>query len=270
MPASPPVPTAEFCPWPGSIARSPLLPLGSVVVLSLALLASLRTWHRSRDPLWLALPAFVALLIVRQLLAEPSLPADLVGLALALGALAGVVLLGRERVAAEVPEQLRIHTSIEELAQGLRTTGGGQTLLQDLVGRLAQSLDVEYALIGRLAGEDPERVEVLATRAHGADARQFQYWLKDTPCEGVVSDGMLIYEEEVQSLFPKDELLVEMEIESYAGTPLFDANGEVMASWWRSARGRSKTPAACGRSCASSRSVPRTSWGGSTTKSGCG
>ena len=41
--------------------------------------------------------------------------------------------------------------------------------------------------------------------------------MKDTPCEVVTEIGASVYPKDVAKLFPKDELLVEMSVESYAG-----------------------------------------------------
>ena len=147
------------------------------------------------------------------------------GLVVGLAALLTVWLSSRTGSAEDATEQRRIEASIEDLAQGLRSTSGSRALLQDLVGLLAKTLGVEYALIGELMGEDPERVQVLATRANGEDARQFEYELSGSPCEEVVCHGLRIYETGVQARFPEDVLLQEMGIEAYAGMPLYDPKG---------------------------------------------
>ena len=98
----------------------------------------------------------------------------------------------------------------------------GDDFLKALVKNLATSLRVKYAFIGELTGGKPEKVVTRAVWANGALAENFEYGLKDTPCENVVSNKACYYPNDVQNLFPKDLLLVEMGVESYLGVPLYD------------------------------------------------
>jgi len=54
------------------------------------------------------------------------------------------------------------------------------------------------------------------------------YELKHTPCENVVCGKLECYPEKVTNLFPQDQLLVDMNIESYLGSPLRDSKGDVI------------------------------------------
>ena len=58
--------------------------------------------------------------------------------------------------------------------------------------------------------------------ANGELVENFEYNLKDTPCEIVWRGKSCYYPNNIQKLFPKDKLLVEMGIESYLGVPLHD------------------------------------------------
>ena len=56
----------------------------------------------------------------------------------------------------------------------------------------------------------------------------FEYDLKDTPCNNVFGQHFCLHQGNVQQEFPKDQLLIDMDINSYAGGPLFSQNGEPM------------------------------------------
>jgi len=95
----------------------------------------------------------------------------------------------------------------------------------DLVRYLGENLGVTYAFCDTINPTDNTIVETLALYAHGEITGNISYSLKDTPCENVIGRSVCCYTDKVQQLFPQDHLLVEMGAESYAGTPLWAADG---------------------------------------------
>ncbi len=95
----------------------------------------------------------------------------------------------------------------------------------ELVSYLGETLDVAFAFCDMIDPKDDMTVQTLALYAHGEISENISYSLKDTPCENVVGSEFCWYGEDVQRLFPNDELLVEMNAESYAGIPLWTAHG---------------------------------------------
>ena len=69
---------------------------------------------------------------------------------------------------------------------------GWQTTVADflagLVAHLAETLDLEFAFIGRLAGKDGSQAETVALYARGEIVENIKYELKGTPCENVVGN----------------------------------------------------------------------------------
>jgi hypothetical protein len=59
-------------------------------------------------------------------------------------------------------------------------------------------------------------------------ADNFEYPLNDTPCAVLSEDNICLYPKDICSLFPKDQLLIDMKIEGYVGVPLHDSQGEVI------------------------------------------
>lgn len=103
----------------------------------------------------------------------------------------------------------------------------GQIYLQELVQSLCDALDVDIAFIGK-TNDDLTSVQTLALVDKGQLQENFSYDLKGTPCDDVVRGETCCITQDVQTLFPKDLLLAEMEIESYSGTALFNSKGENM------------------------------------------
>ena len=102
----------------------------------------------------------------------------------------------------------------------------GEEFFQSLVRHLAQTLKVRYALVGEWRQESPATIRTLALWSGAALAEQFEYSLQNTPCDNVLNQRLCLYESGVQRLFPEDQYLVQMDVDSYCGMPLFDRSGK--------------------------------------------
>ncbi|MFD2207177.1 ATP-binding protein [Kiloniella antarctica] len=97
-----------------------------------------------------------------------------------------------------------------------------------LVTHLAESLNVAYAFVDKFDPLDNNSVQTISLYAQGKITENVTYSLKGTPCENVIGKTLCCYTEQVQKIFPKDELLVTMMAESYVGIPLWDSKGEAI------------------------------------------
>ncbi len=102
-----------------------------------------------------------------------------------------------------------------------------QDIFPFLVRQIAVSQGMRYALIARLDRSDfiAHTVAVWCGDRYGEN---FSYALEGTPCHNVVSEGVCFYPSNIQALFPHDQLLVDMGIESYWGTALRNSTGELL------------------------------------------
>jgi len=97
----------------------------------------------------------------------------------------------------------------------------GQTYLDELVKFLSERVGVKFAFVGMYRELDSSVV----TRSFFADGEylpDFKYFVKDTPCEGVLGKDFCMFQENVQRLFPEGEELKGFGVEGYVGFPLFD------------------------------------------------
>jgi len=104
----------------------------------------------------------------------------------------------------------------------------GENFFDTIVLALAKAIDAEHAYIATLDDEQ-SIATTIAYAQQGQIAENFSYELTDTPCADVCTDNICMYNDGVQQAYPKDELLVQMGINSYVGTPLKDKHGEVRA-----------------------------------------
>jgi diguanylate cyclase (GGDEF)-like protein/PAS domain S-box-containing protein len=127
----------------------------------------------------------------------------------------------------DVTDKKRVEDAIRLIAAGV-SSATGEGFFQQLVLSLAKLFRADYAFIGVLDERDAQRVNTLAVCAHGEIAPDISYELSGTPCANVMGHSTCAYPRDVQRLFPQDRLLAEMGVDSYIGTPLFDAQGKAL------------------------------------------
>ncbi|MGW8248699.1 MAG: hybrid sensor histidine kinase/response regulator [Acidiferrobacterales bacterium] len=101
----------------------------------------------------------------------------------------------------------------------------GEDFFEALVKQLAHALDVRYAFVGRIDRNNPGMIRTIAAWGNGSRDDNFSFLLTGTPSEYVFDRGLTVFNEDVQQQFPADRLLVNLDVQSYAGMPLFDSSG---------------------------------------------
>jgi PAS domain S-box-containing protein len=134
----------------------------------------------------------------------------------------GTVSFGRD-----VTERERIERALRAIVEGT-ASATGVDFFRSLVRHLASALEVRWALIGELPDPAADKVRTLAVWAGEGFGENFEYDLAGAPCQNVVGQGQRCYPRDVRALFPADRLVAEMGVESYLGTPLFDATGAAL------------------------------------------
>lgn len=102
----------------------------------------------------------------------------------------------------------------------------GNDYFNALAGLLADTFNVAYVLIGVISKTEPGRVDSLCLIAKGKLVKDFYYYLADTPCQKVIENHVCFYSRDLLQHFPDVEVLQQMEVESYAGIPMFSSEGK--------------------------------------------
>lgn len=108
------------------------------------------------------------------------------------------------------------------------TEGGGAEFFESLARYLAEALGSDFAIIGRLDGDQEASVRTVAVYEDGKIRSNFRYELAGTPCENVMDNSLCAYPDKVAALFPRDAMLSEEQIKGYVGSPLVDSSGRTM------------------------------------------
>ena len=108
-----------------------------------------------------------------------------------------------------------------------QASGGaeGEPFFNALARYLAQSLKMEFVCIDRLEG-DGLTARTLAVWCDGRFEDNVTYALKDTPCGDVVGKTVCCFPASVCQFFPRDQVLKDLQAESYAGVTLWGHTGQ--------------------------------------------
>jgi len=100
--------------------------------------------------------------------------------------------------------------------------------LKTLAKHLAELLDVSHVIINKYSKRVPKKIETVVVYSKNSNLPNITYDLAGTPCENVINKNLCVYPNNIQKLFPKGDILGQMEAESYIGIPLWSSGGELI------------------------------------------
>lgn len=125
----------------------------------------------------------------------------------------------------DITERKQNEKIIKSIAEGVSSITGN-AFFHQLILQMAKLFHAHYAFISLTDKNNPIMLNTFALCIDNQIVDNISYGLKDSPCSEVLDQETCAYPSNVQELFPSDKLLVEMNAESYIGSPLFDTEGE--------------------------------------------
>ncbi len=119
-----------------------------------------------------------------------------------------------------------METLLQSLIEGVSNTRG-HDFFQRIVQLLNSVIGADYTFIARLDAHS-HSANTIALVAKGKLVDNISYSLEHTPCANVSDDSFCCYPSNVCAAYPQDQLLVQMGVEGYLGTPLHDLTGRVI------------------------------------------
>ncbi|MDQ8202212.1 sigma 54-interacting transcriptional regulator [Pelagicoccus sp. SDUM812003] len=104
----------------------------------------------------------------------------------------------------------------------------GESFFKECVKNLAQATGVKWAMATEFTDDSRDQARTFAVWEGDGFAKDFSYETSNTPCELVLDGHVCHFENYMKDLFPLEKELVEFDINSYRGTPLFNSKGEVL------------------------------------------
>lgn len=127
----------------------------------------------------------------------------------------------------DITDRKHMEQALRLIVEGTAAKTGSE-FFQSLVRYLAEVLQVRYALVAELLAPGDSQVRTLAYWQGQGFGNNFEYDLTGTPCERVIAGEIIYYRDSIQTYFPDDEHLTQMNVESYFGIPLIDSQENVI------------------------------------------
>lgn len=105
----------------------------------------------------------------------------------------------------------------------------GKKYIRELVKRLAQTLKVKFVMVGHAVEPQAKSVQTDFLFANGKFVDNVVYELEGTPCTKILCGTRVnCYSSSVQAQFPHDQMLKDLNVESYMGAPFLHTDGGLL------------------------------------------
>ncbi len=121
----------------------------------------------------------------------------------------------------DITERKTTQLAIDKMEESTYASFGVDFIEKSVLG-LCETLRADYVFAGQHK-ESEHSVETVAVCNHDKLLPNFTYSLSGTPCENVIGIGACSYLQDVDKMFPKDDLLTQMGVKSYIGIPLVNS-----------------------------------------------
>ncbi len=117
-----------------------------------------------------------------------------------------------------------------EFAENFSHYTTGTEFFGSLVTYIANKTNIDYVFIGELTENEKNifTINTIALANRGTFVPNIEYPLPDGPCEQVIRSTVYNYPKQCKITFPKNETLVQFNVEGYVGYPLFSNDGKAI------------------------------------------
>lgn len=118
----------------------------------------------------------------------------------------------------------------ETLATLIKNTSKvtGELYLRKLTELLANTFETKYCYIAKIIDRKKTQAETVKFWSDTSEGNNFVFDYKGTPCVNVLNGYITYYPQNLQEMFPEDQFIANMGIESFIGAPIFNSNEEPM------------------------------------------
>ncbi len=132
-----------------------------------------------------------------------------------------------QAVGRDITARKRAEQALENLIVGTAATTG-QDFFPALVRHISDALDIAYVFVA--AKVKDYEMDILAFWSAGTLQPTCSYDPRPMPCQRILDEGRLYCEHSIQEMFPEDDLLVELNAQSYLGVAIYNAQGEAIGN----------------------------------------
>jgi formate hydrogenlyase transcriptional activator len=125
-----------------------------------------------------------------------------------------------------ITERKRAEETVRSIVEGTAAVTGAN-FFASLVRSVASALRVKYAFLAECHAQRTQASSLAFWKGDGF-GDNFEYDIRQTPCEKVVEGNICYYARDLQQAFPLSAAIVQLEAVSYLGIPVVGASGEVI------------------------------------------
>ncbi len=127
-----------------------------------------------------------------------------------------------------VTERKRSEETLKHIGLGV-SSSTGEEFVRSLVKQLSKALQTDFSfLVETTKKNGEENACTLVIAEHGHIRSKMNFKLGNSACEEVLKRGFRAFPNDVQVKFPKDEILRELNAESFVAMPLVDHKGKTV------------------------------------------
>lgn len=119
---------------------------------------------------------------------------------------------------------------LTEFSESFYSYKNGQSFFNFLLLEIASKTKMDYVLLGEVfpneAGE--QVIKCFSVVAFGKVVENFEYSLKNGPCEQVIKGGSFSFPKDSRSIFPDSKTLNDFNVNGYMAHPLSDSSGNTI------------------------------------------
>ena len=123
-------------------------------------------------------------------------------------------------------ERKRAEETVRSIVEGTAAVTGAN-FFASLVRSVASALGAKYAFVAECHVQRTQASSLAFWKGDGF-GDNFEYDIRQTPCEKVVEGNICYYARDLQQAFPLSAAIVQLEAVSYLGIPVVGASGEVI------------------------------------------
>jgi signal transduction histidine kinase len=118
----------------------------------------------------------------------------------------------------------------ETLATLIKNTSKltGVLYLRKLTELLANTFETKYCYIARILDNKKHRAETIKFWSANVAGKNFAFDYSESPCANVIKGYITFYPQNLQEMFPGDQLIASMGIESFIGAPIYNNHEKPM------------------------------------------
>lgn len=124
----------------------------------------------------------------------------------------------------DISEQKTVELAIKKVASAVAHNWGKQFYKQ-MVKTLNETFSSDYAIISRCK-EGTDEMQTVAVAHQQSIIDNFSYSLPGTPCEKTLSRGICLYSNNIQTTFPNDKMLRDINVNGYLGAAIHGSEEE--------------------------------------------